>query len=157
MPTGYYKRPNVAIRLLKRYKIVENDCWEFTGAKDSHGYGRIGYKNKVFSAHRLSFYLFKHRLFKGDCVLHKCDNPRCINPEHLFLGTQKENMLDCKTKRRHTWGQKSSLAKLSNDDIESIKYLVSLNKYSQYDLAFLFKITQSNISKIINGVSRKIG
>ena len=67
------------------------------------GYGRTTYKGKNWTTHRLMYYLTKGKIPQKMCVLHKCDNPLCINPEHLFLGTQGDNMRDMHQKKRHPW------------------------------------------------------
>jgi hypothetical protein len=76
-------------------------CQLWTGAYFSNGYGRIsrgGYG--AVAAHRLAFEVYKGRIPPGLCVLHKCDTPACCNPDHLFLGTQKDNSVDMANKGR---------------------------------------------------------
>jgi hypothetical protein len=77
-----------------------NACWEWLGSK-SRGYGQIGYKYKLMSAHRLSFLMFNGNLIDGLVVMHTCDNPCCVNPNHLIQGTHKQNMQDCANKGRN--------------------------------------------------------
>lgn len=71
-----------------------NGCWEWTGCRDSRGYGSLTYKQRRFTAHRFSFAYFIGSIPDGLNVLHKCDNVSCVNPSHLYLGTQVENMTD---------------------------------------------------------------
>lgn len=82
--------------------IPFHTCWEWIGSKDVYGYGRIYRAPRTIKAHRLSYQLFKgpldHRLF----ILHSCDNPGCVNPEHLRLGTQKDNVTDMIKRGRNT-------------------------------------------------------
>lgn len=76
------------------------DCIEWTGAKSKFGYGNMRFRGKTWLAHRVWWVKFYGEIPHGMCVLHKCDNPSCIKPEHLFLGTQKENIADCHRKGR---------------------------------------------------------
>jgi hypothetical protein len=93
---------------------LETGCWEWQGALDAAGYGRAhdheAYQNGVrqtMAAHRLAWRLFKGPIPAGMLACHRCDNPRCANPEHVFLGTYQDNNRDISEKGRHRNGQKT--------------------------------------------------
>jgi len=99
-------------RLMKYVKVnIETGCWEWTGAKDSKGYGaltvRTNKKPKVISTHRLMWQEKVGQIPEELCVLHKCDRPCCINPDHLFIGTIADNSADMVAKGRSAKGVKS--------------------------------------------------
>lgn len=76
-------------------------CMEWTGPKRPDGYGRLWFENKPWDAHRLAWHFAKGPIPEGMFVCHRCDNPGCYNPAHLFLGTAKDNTRDSLTKGRH--------------------------------------------------------
>jgi hypothetical protein len=100
------------------------DCWLWTGSKCSDGYGTIGTsKGYLTSAHRLSWIIHNGPIPKGLSVLHKCDNPPCVNPKHLFLGTQRDNIIDCVNKRRDNkaCGSRHPNAKLTESLVKILR------------------------------------
>lgn len=154
MPTGFYPRKDLFSRVIERVIFTPDDCWEWQGGL-SHGYGRVGLNNKTISTHKAMFEMFKGPVPSGMFLCHHCDNPKCCNPDHLFLGTQADNMKDCAKKKRHVFGERSKLAKLSNSDVAKIRQLVS-EGVSQKDVAKMFNVSVSNISKIMTGASRRV-
>lgn len=80
------------------------DCWEWTGSLNSTGYGQINIGNTPRLVHRVSWATFKGPIPDGMDVLHRCDNPKCVRPDHLFVGTHEMNMADKMAKKRHRFG-----------------------------------------------------
>ena len=118
-------RVNPVVRFKRRYRVDSSTgCWNWVGYKDKDGYGSIndwkdGMKTDT-RAHRFSWELYNGDIPKGILVLHKCDNPRCVNPKHLFLGTQQDNMDDMRLKGRKVYttppvhiGEDNPMAKLT--------------------------------------------
>lgn len=109
-------------------KVRKTDtCWFWFGAKGGGGYGTFGRKNKV-QPHRYSYELHKGKIPEGMWVLHKCDNRKCVNPNHLFLGDLKSNVEDMVKKGRQSRGEKRYNTRFKNDDIKNIRKRVALGE-----------------------------
>ena len=98
-----------------------NSCWEWQGFKGSGGYGQVSLYNKVYTTHRLSAML-DGKDIDNKLVCHHCDNPSCVNPEHLFVGSPADNMQDKVNKGRQTRhiGSKNPMSKLNEADVKTI-------------------------------------
>lgn len=95
-----HARKPLHVRLIERTVFGATECWHWRGVTNSFGYGRFSYEGRTQVAHRLSYVAFRGPIPEGMSVLHKCDNPSCINPEHLWLGTYTDNRRDCLSKGR---------------------------------------------------------
>jgi hypothetical protein len=124
-----------------------NSCWLWTGRPDDSGYGVIRYKGKKTKAHRLSWFLHFGHVPKNLHVLHKCDTPPCVRPDHLFLGTDLDNAQDRdkKKRRKPLQGELHGAAKLKSEDIIAIRQSTASAK----DIARQFGIDRNYVYKII--------
>lgn len=132
---------------------IDGGCWEYLGRITAKGYGQVKrrkiHKHAIF-AHRYSFFLV-HGRFPKNLLCHKCDNEKCVNPDHLFEGTHQDNSDDKirKGRDRHSdqRGELNGRAKLSSKDIIEIKYLIA-NGESNIFIGKKFGVSHSAISLI---------
>jgi hypothetical protein len=140
--------------LWNKFKII-NGCWIWIRERDKDGYGEIsvhGIKRQKLKAHRVSWEVFKGPIPLGLNVLHKCDNPPCINPDHLFLGTQKDNIQDMITKGRKVIvpglkGEANPTSKLKSEQVKKIKSMLAQGIVAGV-IAKEFGVARSTISMI---------
>jgi hypothetical protein len=112
--------------LLWRVDISDSGCWEWQRARLKAGYGKLKYKQKHYLVHRLAYVLWRGAFSDQQVVCHSCDNPRCCNPQHLFTGSQGDNLTDMRRKWRgyvlRTYkGEESGTAKLTDSLVKSIR------------------------------------
>lgn len=93
----------------------DGGCWEWIGHKDKGGYGKCNFNDKGFRAHRASYIIAYGNIPEGKLICHKCDRPSCIRPDHLFLGTNLENIADRNSKGRQSKGEKHAAIMRSRD------------------------------------------
>lgn len=154
------------LKLAKRIKsrvIInsQNECWECTFTRNAKGYCKIGIFNfsqfpdrRMFYAHRIAAYVWCNFDLKSDLlVLHRCDNPACVNPDHLFFGTYTDNLQDCIKKGRyrqfHPCGSALGYTKLHERDIPKIRQ--SNETYRK--LAKRYNVTPSTIGAVKKGIT----
>lgn len=127
----------------------DDECWEWKGNINNHGYGRVKFDKKIYSAHRLSYKHFNGLIPEGLLVCHKCDNRKCVNPHHLFLGTIQDNAKDRNSKNRQfkPKGTKHPNCFLDPEQVIEIRSR-ALQGENQKELAREFGISQGHVSDI---------
>lgn len=145
-----FRRPDEAQARFWSKVDKTDSCWNWTGSLTNKGYGQFqaGYGGVL--AHRVSW-LFSYGEEAGElCVLHHCDNRRCVRPDHLFLGTKAVNNADMCAKGRHVgWSWKRGKSKLSREQISAIRVMAATK--TQRAIAEVFGISQSHVGRIVRG------
>jgi len=154
-------------------------CWLWFGAVGKHGYGNVNRGGKTWRAHRLAWSLVHGQIPSGKFVLHRCDNPLCCNPAHLFVGSHADNMRDMREKGRSLTGDRSVSRRPGHthkgerhwsrrlvgeanpntrisDKIKRAIFVAYEGGSSQYDVAAVFGVSQSHVSRIV-ALARKQG
>ncbi len=133
----------------------DDDCWEWQGRLNDGGYGCVEFKDVASLAHRIAWVIHTGELVpKGMGVLHNCDNPRCVNPNHLKLGTQLENMQDMAERGRYLPrnGEDNPNSRLTNDDVKDIKAMLAKG-IKRKKAARKYRVSLSTIDRIVSGLS----
>lgn len=151
----YAKGTHKNFEKLRPRDIIETNvdkssgCWVWLGTRNEFGYGIVITGNKSLRAHRVSYEAFKGDVPPDKVVMHSCDNPSCVNPEHLSVGSKTDNNRDAVRKNRHAHGEKNGHAKLTAEQVKMIKE--SAYEGTQASLAKKLGVHQSVISKIKSG------
>lgn len=152
-PFGPEKGCSIKCKLLSGIKKTENGCWLFKKST-SGSYSKIRWKKKWYSAHRCSYEVFKGEIPEGKWVCHRCDIPKCINPDHLFIGSASENRKDCIKKGRSNSniGENSVFAKFTDTQVEEMRALKKegftyerLSRIFNCSIAYLYAISKNKI------------
>ena len=127
-----------------------DECWEWMGWRAPDGYGRFGVAGDRWRAHRLSFLLHHGDLPSGAFICHRCDNPPCCNPAHLYAGGPATNVQDMVERNRlvNLAGEASGASRITKEQVRQIRDLAELGVY-QRDIARRFGISQSQVSNIV--------
>ncbi len=141
MTTDFWSRMN---------KAGPTTCWEWSGKRNREGYGQLEIAGKYVRAHRIAWEKANGPISPGMLVCHRCDNPPCCNPAHLFLGTNAENMGDMASKGRAVSnpprGVNQHSHKLTEDDVRAIRSSVGI---SQKALGLKYGVSQPTINSIV--------
>lgn len=157
-------------RFMAKVILAASGCWNWHGGKDRKGYGKFSIgssknpdgtrRNSMVSAHRAAYEIFIGPIptasgFHGTCVLHKCDNPSCVNPDHLFLGSNADNVhdMDAKGRRvnRQALGSAHGNAKLTEAKAIAIHQLIKSNTKAQSEIALEFGVCLATVNHIAKG------
>ena len=146
-----YKRIPASVRLWKKVQKLEGEyaCWLFTGAKYNWGHGVIGSPDGPTGAHRVSWMAENGDIPEGLFVCHKCDNPACVRPSHLFLGTHDDNMADMKSKGRAHLGEAHGIAKMTNSKVVELRTKYASGGTTQKALAKEYGIHEMTVNSIV--------
>ena len=137
-----------------RYVDKSSECWIWLNSRTATGYGRPFFRGRRIRAHRASWELHYGDIPNASHVLHHCDNPPCVRPQHLFLGTPKDNFDDMISKGRTTIDfVRGPKAKLTEDQVRAIKALCTTGKHMYKEIAKLYNLHPSSVSAIARGVT----
>jgi hypothetical protein len=132
----------------------DEECWLWLAGKDKDGYGLFKLEGKTVRATRFCYEITTGKKLKN-YALHTCDNPSCVNPKHIYDGTAKDNMKDCKSRGRynHSIGENTNTMKVSDSDILRIRKLK--DKISGKEIANRFGLSETHVSRILSGQRRQ--
>ena len=142
--------------------VGSGGCWLWTGCIDNKGYGMIGVGRRIdgmVRSHRVAYELHNGAIPKGKghngtCVCHKCDNPLCVNPAHLFIGSNFDNVADRVAKGRSSSGETHCCAKLTDAQVAQIRSLAGTMLHRE--IAALFGVGRSHVGGIIRREWRRV-
>lgn len=147
-------RPTLALRMARRVAVDPlTSCHNWTGFIKPNGYGQISDGKRVRLTHRVAYEVARGPIPDGFCVCHRCDNRRCVNPNHLFLGTQSDNIRDmfAKGRNRDQRGAAGPRAKLTSEAVLAIRESTA----TQLEIARQFGVHQVTVGRIRTGITWK--
>lgn len=133
------------------------ECWEWQAARNRLGYGLVGVGRKSVLAHRVAYELTKGPIPKQMLVRHRCDNPSCVRPDHLIIGTPLDNVRDSidRGRRASFKGMRNGRVKLTDEQVREIRRLYAMGNTTILLLASQFGVSKSQIYNIISGAQRR--
>ncbi len=150
----FYTQP-IEPRFWQNVRKIDGGGWEWTGHRDEKGYGRMSMNGRFCRVHRISLHLHSgFNIFDDLCVLHRCDNPWCVNPDHLFCGTNKDNSDDRDQKGRNVVmrGSSNGRAKIDEATALAIKRALATGTEQQKQIAKRFQTTEWIVRAIKKGI-----
>ncbi len=130
-------------------KTCSSGCWNWTGYRNPDGYGTFYASKKNLLAHRVSYIISYGEIPEGKCALHRCDNRKCVNPAHLFLGTRADNMADKVRKGRQSRGADLPQTRIGEIDIVTIRDWVTVPCVTTTAVAKAYGVSQPHVSQIV--------
>ncbi len=159
MSSTHYSKPRPAAERFLAMVLKTETCWLWIGSKNTQGYGGFhpGRGEKWHRAHRYSWKLHRGPIPEKMCVLHTCDNPSCVNPDHLWLGTYLDNSNDKLAKGRQTRGEDNGPTKLTSEQVIRIRrdYVCGSRVTGAKPFARLYGVDNKTIRQIIKGSTWK--
>lgn len=148
--TRLHRTKHIAAHFWAQVTVLgPNDCWEWQGHRNRKGYGQLWFIDQTIAAHRVTWILTHGFIPDGLWVLHKCDNPSCVNPNHLFLGTNDDNVADKLTKKRQPYGTRIPLAKLNEQQVVEARKRFAEGGISMAALARTYGVSSMSMRNVI--------
>lgn len=137
--------------ILGRYSVEPSSgCWIWSAYKNRRGYGVVSHNGRLWKAHRFFYHYLVEPIDADGVICHRCDNPSCVNPAHLFMGSQRDNLLDCiakgRARRRDQRGENNHCAKLT---AEQVRHIRRHETGTQREIAARYGVTQTVISDVL--------
>lgn len=150
-------RPRPVADVLKDYvpELPANECWEWQGHVDANGYGVLNRGGKTHRAHRFVYEALVGPIPAGLLLMHSCDNPPCVNPNHLSPGTNADNVADCVQKERNNRGEEMWSAKLAEQQVLEAREKFATGRYGITQLARSYGITDGPMWELLHGITWK--